>query len=243
MATPMHDHPAMVADVERKMRLQAMETERQDRADRRTSLAHDGAQPIRFVAISREAGAGGREIGLAVAQRLGWNVCDRNLLDRVAERFHVSRLMLDLVDETQSNWVYDVLGTWMDHEIVPHEKFVAFLTRIVIEESKRGNAVFVGRAAQFMLPRSQLLAVRIVASEKYRVRKIMERLNVDEAEARRMMHELDDGRREFVKRFFRRDITDPHHYDMVINAERYGQRAAIEEIVAAVIPRPVLQHA
>jgi cytidylate kinase len=239
----MHDDRGIVASVERQMRLRAMTMENQERTDRRSVAARCSSRALQFVAISREAGAGGREIGLAVGQRLGWTVYDQNLLDRVAERFHVSRMMLDLVDETHSNWVYDVLGTWMDRQIVPHEKFVAYLSRIVSEESKHGNAVFIGRAVQFLLSCSQLLAVRIIASEKYRVQKIMDRMNLGEVDARRIMHELDAGRREFVQRFFRRDVTDPHHYDLVINAERCGQQAAVEEIVAAVTPRSALQPA
>jgi cytidylate kinase len=241
MITQRHDDPKIVAAAERQMHLRAMAQEHEDRADRRRSVGGQGGHPIQYVAISREAGAGGRDIGCAVGKRLGWNIYDKCLLDFISERFRVSRMMLDLVDETRSNWVYDVLGTWMDRQIIPHEKFVALLTRTITEESRKGNAVFIGRAAQFLLPRSRLLAVRIVASERYRIRAIMEREGLNESEARRWMHMVDEGRREFVLRFFHRDIADPHHYDMVINSERCGPEDAVERIVAAVSP-PVLAH-
>ena len=143
--------------------------------------------------------------------------------------------MLDLVDETQSSWVYDVLGTWMDRQIVPHEKYVACLSRVVLSAARRGPAVFVGRGARFLLPRQATLAVRLIASLKYRVGKVMELRGISEAEARRCIKEVDEGRRQFAERFFHHDISDPHLYDLVINVDRCGGiERAVDEIVAAV---------
>ena len=47
------------------------------------------------------------------------------------------------------------------------------------------------------------------------------------------MAELDKGRREFVEQFFHRDITDPHHYDLMINVDRLGPEGAVGQILAA----------
>jgi cytidylate kinase len=169
-----------------------------------------------------------------LSQRLGWPVFDRNLLDCIAEHFNLPRMMLDLVDETHASWVYDVLGTWMDRKIVPHEKFVACLSRIIAEAARRGNGVFVGRGAQFLLPRQDTLTVRLIASPEYRLRQIMSRLGMNEPEARTHIREVECGRREFVERFFHRDLTDPHLYDLVINVERSGIEKAVNEIAAAI---------
>ena len=84
-----------------------------------------------YVTISREAGAAGATVARLVGEHLGWEVYDSNLLDQVAQRYKESRLMLDLVDETESNWVYDVLGTWMDRQIIPHEKYVVQVSRMI----------------------------------------------------------------------------------------------------------------
>ena len=240
MVRQFREDPNILAAAEKQMHAQAMASEIEDRANRHKS---ECKRVIEYVTISREAGAGGSEIGRAVSQRLGWPVYDKNLLDHVAEKFCVSRMMLDLVDETRSNWVFDVLGTWMDHKIVPHEKFVAYLGRVLIEATKQGNAVFVGRAAQFLLPRSKILAVRIVASEKYRVQQIMANLGMTEVAARQFIHEVDEGRREFVERFFHHDLADPHLYDLVINVDRCGPQGAADEIISALNPQTALQHA
>ena len=214
----------------------AMTSEVSEQAIQRQTLARSTPQALKFVAISREAGAGGAEIGRRLGQRLGWKVFDRSLLDQIADRFHLSRAMLDPVDETRINWVYDVVGTWMDRKLVPHEKYFACLCRVVRAAARGDHAVFVGAATQFLLPRQQVLAVRLVASPKYRLQQIMQHTGLKETDARRYMTELDDGRREFVERFFHRDITDPHHFNLVINTECCGIEGAVEEIAAAIGP-------
>jgi cytidylate kinase len=227
------EQPSIVAAAERQMHAWAMSTELKDRAFLHEAESRLRPQALKFVTISREAGAGGGEIGRCVGERLGWEVFDKNLLDRVADRFHLSRMMLDLVDETHTSWVYDVLGTWMDRKLVPHEKYVACLTRVVLAAAHRGSAVFVGRGAQFFLPRQELLAVRVVASPKYRIQQIMEKRGLSMGDARHYMAEIDNGRRELVQQFFHHDITDPLQYDLVINVDRLGKAGAVKEILAA----------
>jgi cytidylate kinase len=192
-----------------------------------------GLKPRLFLAISRQSGSGGSEIAQLVGQRLGWPVFDKNLLDILAERFHESRRILDLVDETQNNWVFDVLGTWMDHRLVPHQKFVSQLRRIIVAAAAEyPHAVFVGRAAQFILPREEVIAVRIVAPVEYRVERIVQQRGIKQVDAKRFIQETDADRREFVKHFFLHDIDDSRIYDLVIDAQAAGPTGACEQIVA-----------
>ncbi len=228
------EDPKILAAAERQMQAWAMNEEIADRTvSRKFHQAHIGQKKC-FLTISREAGAGGSEIAAIVGKRLGWEVLDKNLLDQVAERSHLDRSMLKMVDETRSNWVYDVLGTWMDSTVVPHETYVSQLSRLILAFARQSNIIFVGRGARFLLPREKVLAVRLVAAEGFRMKRIMQYHKLSEADARRYMQEVDRGRREFVQRFFHHDITDPHLYDLVINTEGLGIEGSAEEIIAAI---------
>jgi cytidylate kinase len=227
------EYPKIIAAAERQMQAWAKNEEIADRDEiRKFHQAHDEQKKC-FLTISREAGAGGSEIAAIVGKRLGWKVIDKNLLDQLAERFQHDRSMLDLVDETRSNWVYDVLGTWMDRTVIPHETYVAQLSRIIQAAAHQTNLIFVGRGARFLLPREKILAIGLVAPEGFRLKRIMQILKLREGEARRLMHDVDQGRREFAHRFFHHDITDPHLYDLIINTERLGIEGTAEEIIAA----------
>jgi len=227
------EEPRIMAAAERQMRTWSLVQETAQEMSQSHRLDAPHARLGNFITISREAGAGGSEIAELVGQRLGWNVLDRNLVACVAERFHLSQPMLELLDETGSNWAYDIFGPWLDRRIIPREKYVVRLARIVTAAARRGNVVIVGRGGAFLLPRGQGLAVRIVATEKYRVRRIMEKYAMAATQARHFITTVDRGRREFVTRFFHHDVADPHLYDLVINVDFLGPEAAAEEIVLA----------
>ncbi|MGO9115152.1 MAG: AAA family ATPase, partial [Thermoguttaceae bacterium] len=174
-------------------------------------------------------------IAQIVGFSLNWRVYDKNLLDEVAHHNKEPRFMLDLVDETDSNWVYDVLGTWMVSEVIPQEKYVVQVSRMIRTLARAGNAVFVGRGAQFLLPRSKTLAVRIVAPEAFRANRVQQRHNVGLQEAVDAIRRTDRGRRSFNRRFFHQDISDPHLFDLVINVAQFGPAEAAEQIARAVL--------
>jgi cytidylate kinase len=223
------EEPQIISAAERQMRAWSHVQETAQGASlHRVDASH---APLRnFITISREAGAGGSEIAEILGRRLGWDVLDHNLVARVAERYHLSQPMLELVDETGSNWAYDIFGAWLDRKIVPHEKYVVRLARLVTAAARRGNVVIVGRGGAFLLPRGPGLAVRVIATEKYRVRRIMDKYAMAETKARQYIATVDRGRKEFVARFFHHDVADPRLYDLVINVDCFGPEASAEEI-------------
>ena len=80
----------------------------------------------------------------------------------------------------------------------------------------------------------QGVAVRVIASRKYRIAQIMEREAMNQAAAERHIDAVDLGRREFVQRFFHHDIDDPHLYHLIVNVERLGIDGAADEMITAI---------
>ena len=186
-----------------------------------------------YIAISREAGSRGKEIALVVGQQLGWDVLGKELLDFMAQRYKLPRDMLEIVDETRANWFHDVLGSFFDSRLVSQDRYVAHLERIIYLAALHGNIVFVGRAAQYILPRHSGLAVRIIAPKRQRIEDIMRRRNLERTEAGQLVDELDAARAEFCRRHFHREVSDPQEYDLTVNMARLSVEAAAELIVDA----------
>ncbi len=195
-----------------------------------------------YIAISREAGSRGTEIALEVARRLGWDVLDKELLDFMAERYKLPRDMLDVVDETRANWFHDVLGVFFDSRLVSQDAYTAHLHRIIYLAALHGNVVFVGRAAQYILPRQSGLAVRIIAPKQQRIEYLMLHRHLDLATATRLADDLDAARGEFCRRHFHRDVREPLEYDLVINTARLTVEAAAELIADTFARIPRICH-
>jgi len=187
-----------------------------------------------YITISREEGAGGSEIARRVGERLGWDVLDQELLDYIAEHHHLPRNVLEFVDETTANWLHEAFSNLIDRRVISQQAYVKRLGSVVLLAAYHGKVVLVGRGAQFLLPAENGYAVRVLASEPYRIDQVMQRDRVDRQTARKLIEEREQGRRDFVRRYFRRDLTDPHLYDLIINVEKHAPTAAADLIVTAV---------
>jgi cytidylate kinase len=187
-----------------------------------------------YITISREAGANASEIAELVASQCGWKVFDRELLDYMVEHYHWSRVALDFVDERTVSWFHETFGKWLDQQLVSQAEFVHRLGKVVVLAAQHESLVFVGRGAQFILPREVGLAVRIIAPKKYRIERIMTRRQCSRRDAEQFIDDTDKGRADFVQRYFHRDVADPHLYDLVVNLEQIPRQGAIELLTSQV---------
>jgi cytidylate kinase len=217
---------------ERQMRQWALQLEMQKH------LPDEAAAPTvpqlikPYIAISRDTGAQGEEIARRVAEQLGCKVFDRELLDYMAEKYHLSRISLDFVDEKAASLFHEMFGKWLDKQLVSQAEYVSRLGNIFLLAAQHESTVFVGRGAQFILPRASGVAFRIIAPKKQRIESIMERRQCDYREAEKFIDETDAGRAEFVRRYFHREATDPNLYDLVLNLKFVSLDEAAELMVS-----------
>ena len=67
------------------------------------------ATPAITIAISRQRGALGSQIGAEAGKRLGWPVYDRQLLDMIADRAVLRTELLESIDEQDRPWLIETL--------------------------------------------------------------------------------------------------------------------------------------
>ncbi len=181
-----------------------------------------------YIAISREAGADGGRLASLLAEKLGWKTFDRELLDYMVEHFDVPRIALEFVDETVSSWFHEMFGKWLDEQMLSQAEYVSRLGRVVLLAAQHENTVFVGRGAQYILPRELGLAVRFIAPRDQRAARLAQLHGRSLHEAERYADALDRGRTQFVSRYFHKDCADPRQYDLVVNLERTSLDDAAE---------------
>lgn len=213
------------------MRTWALRIEAERRREEELKAASPQQLIKPYIAISRECGVDAAEIAQMVAARVGCRIFDRELLDYMVENYNWSRVALDYVDECTVSWFHDTFGKWLDDRIVSQAEFVSRLGRIILLAAQHESTVFVGRGAQFILPRELGVAVRLVAPKDYKLKRIMERRTCSNRDAEAFMVETDLGRSDFIRRYFHHDVTDPRLYDCVVNLE-YLSRSDVVELIA-----------
>jgi cytidylate kinase len=138
---------------------------------------------------------------------------------------------MEIVDEKTASWFHEIFGKWLNERLVSQAEFVHRLGKVVLLAAQHESTVFVGRGAQFILPRESGVAVRLIAPRKQRLARIMEIRGCTRHEAERFIDEMDKGRADFVKRYFHHDVADPHLYDLVINLEHTSREGAVDLIL------------
>lgn len=184
-----------------------------------------------YIAISREAGAGGGTVARRVGEILGWDVLHRELLDTIADRHNLQRDMLEMIDEKTSNWLVELFGKWLDPSLVTQTEYLAHLGQTILLAAQHASTVFVGRGAQYFLPASRGITVYLVAPLPVRIRHICEYHGWSEAESERYIRETEEGRRHLIERCLHKRMGDPHSYDLVINREHVTVEQAAELII------------
>jgi cytidylate kinase len=189
---------------------------------------------MKAITITREYGAGGGEVARKLAERLGWEVLDRELLHEAAQIEHVPDAELDRLDEK----AIAMADRFRLHP--PHQKYLHGLTEAARHAVQRGNVVLVGRGARHLLGEMpDVFHLRLVAPREWRVERMakLEGWSLDQAHARCV--EVDRTRDLFTRYFFGDTAREPAQYDLVANTARVPIEDVVCMVAATVRPGSV----
>lgn len=198
-----------------------------------------------LITVSREYGAGGSSVARAVAEALGWQLIDNQLVDEVAARAGMTPQEVREKEERAPTFperLARALVAATPELLVPSaatlpEAEEARLTRIteqVVADAARDHAVLVGRAASAVIGRRDgAMHVRLVGSTGWRAGEIAKRDGISSDEAMQRVKDVDAHRARYNRQYYGRDWADAHHYHLTLNTEWLGIDRAAAIVVAA----------
>lgn len=195
---------------------------------RREPKAHK-PQPI-MVTLSREPGSSGGMIAKGIAESLNLDLFHQNVIHEMAHSAKVSRQLVKSLDERTLNTLEDSIAAVVrDRHLWPDE-YLKHLFKVIGTIGNHGNAVIVGRGANFILAQTGVFRLRIIAPRNLRIHRYAEFFGIPADEAKRRILKIESQRRAFIRKYFHEDITDPVNYDLVINTGN----VSILEVISAV---------
>ena len=192
-----------------------------------------------IITISREFGSGGRTIGKLVADRLGYQFYDRELVNKVAERSGFSPEFIEESGEYASArssllFAMATAGQYSADGLSMHDRLYIEQTRFIEELAEQGNCVIVGRCADYILrDNKDCLHVFIHADMENRAKRIVERYGEKNKSPEKRLAEKDQKRRVYYKNYTGRNWGQAQNYDLCLNSGVLGEEACVELIVAA----------
>lgn len=185
------------------------------------------------ITISREAGAGGSEIARRLAEELKMDLMGGQIIKRVAENAKMSTNVVETLDEKAVSRVDSMINSLFVSRHLSPDSYLRHLTWVIGTIGEHGNAIVVGRGANFILPKEKTFRVRFIAPKEYRVQHFMKSRGMTKAEATKYVEKRDEDRKGYIKNYFKADASDPSYYDMVINTEVTGIEGAVKTVVSS----------
>jgi cytidylate kinase len=181
---------------------------------------------MNVITVSREYGAGGLAVARRLAEALGWELLDRELLARAAAIENLSDAELEQLDEQPVG----LLGRLRRNPL--HLRYMRGLTEAAREAAARGRVVLVGRGTGHLLSDlPKVFSLRLVAPREARVQRMVEREGLTAEAALERCVTVDRSRERFNRYFFGPDATRPWQYDCTVNTGR----VPLDEVAAVVL--------
>ncbi|MBO7318263.1 MAG: cytidylate kinase-like family protein [Bacteroidales bacterium] len=193
-----------------------------------------------IITIGRQFGSGGREVGKIVAELLGINYYDKELILEASKASGLCTECFERVDEKAPNRFFNALsmgwlsgasgmpsGGWSEDMIFKVQ------SDVIRDIADKHSAVIVGRCADYILREHPgCVSVFIHANEDDCVRRIIARNSgVNESEARTLAQKRNKIRASYYNFYTDKVWGDGASYDLSINSSAIDARAVAKLIV------------
>jgi cytidylate kinase len=193
-----------------------------------------------IITISRQYGSGGHDIGKALADKLGIPFYDKELISIAAKESGVSPEVFNDVDEKATNSLLYSLSTGLYSygnnfssigDLPVNDRLYILQHKIIKDLADKGSFVVVGRCADYVLKGNpKVINVFIYADIESRVKRALERNEIDPARAKQAVQKADKRRANYYSFYSGKKWGLADNYDLCINTTHISTEQAADII-------------
>ena len=193
-----------------------------------------------FVSISRTTGAGGVNFPEKLIHHLNeqeskseneWMIFDKDVLEMVLEEHNLPKEIKKFMPEKKVSEFQDVIEQLFG--LHPNEhKLIKKVSDTILHLSHIGNVVFVGRGSNIITAECRNgLHLRLIDSLENRIINVQNYFKLNRVQALKLIQTEDKNRKNYIKKYFNKDIDNPLLYSLVINFESFETEDVILMII------------
>ena len=191
------------------------------------------------ITITRQFGSMGRPIARKMAEMLGIEYYDRDLVDQAAEKLNLPVSVINEVEEKANSLAkspfFRMASPLGSGTTATQDKIFEAQQNIIKFLAEKETCVIVGRCADFTLSEMEnAIHIYIYASYEARLEHCIKDLGMEEDEARRMMAAVDKARESYHMNFTGYAPDDKCHKDILIDSSLLGVEGTAEYLVELV---------
>ncbi len=195
----------------------------------------------RVITIARSYGSGGRRMGKLLAEKLGYEFYDREILRIASDDSGISEELFTRADESARKPLFRIARQVYNGETIPpdsddfisNDNLFRYQAKIIRELASTRNCVIVGRCANYILRgRDNVLNVFVTAPVADCVRRVMEVDGLDLEEAEKKIRKIDKRRADYYKYFTGRQWQDAALYDLCLKTGHMSDEKCVALVKA-----------
>lgn len=196
--------------------------------------------------ISRQFGAGGLTLGRKLADILGYNFLEEEIIQLVAEKARVSPEWVRSIEKEAGGKLEKFISTLIPRGVVDRilddqrgyidEKiYVDLLTQIISKVAEADNIIILGRGGQYILKgRPGVFHVLLVADLEHRIEFVENKYKLTWSQATQTVNTEEKKRINLYRKFNKTDYDRSDHYHLTLNMSKLSFSKAVD-IVRALI--------
>lgn len=186
------------------------------------------------ITVSRETGSGGRLIATLVAKKLKMKYYDKQFVELIAKSAKKRKEVIEALDEKSRGLVEGLINSLTNsNSKLSESRYLKYLYQTILSLTEKGRCVILGRGSNFIVPAEKALNVRIIAPLKTRIENTVKFEKKTPLRARENIRKIHYARKEFVKRYFLKNISNANYYDLVINTQFISLAQAVKIVICA----------
>lgn len=179
-----------------------------------------------IITIGREFGSGGRELGRRLAEELGFDYYDKEIITEIAKKTSFSEQYVQQIIEKNPHDLFPItVGhsfSYIDTYALRQKQTVFTEQDNVINEmADKSNCVIVGRCADYILREKKPFRIFVYADIKSKVERCIKNGTADEdlkpKKLAKHIKKIDKQRKSYYEFFTGRKWGDKLNYDLCVN--------------------------
>lgn len=187
----------------------------------------------KIITISREYGSGGRDIGRAVAEKLGIPCYDQEVIERIAEESGYTKDYINERSEAMpySSWIGNVLSIGSGGGYDPSEILWTAQCKVLRDLAEKGSCVIVGRCADQVLEDcAALLKIFVYAPIEDRCKRAVESYGEAQEGIEKRVRDMDKRRKAYYQMYTDAEWGVADNFDICINSSAFGLEKCADAI-------------
>lgn len=184
------------------------------------------------ICFSRQIGVGALKIADLLSERLPFRVVDREIIEFMAKEKDLTQKAVEYFDERYPGIMSELFTMLTSEKTFLKSDYARQLAKTVTTLAGMEPTIFVGRGTHLILPRENVLAVRLIAGNEYRISRLSGLLDISWEQAENRIKTMDNEQKAFFKTVYQKDEAGPDEFDMVINLRYFKDASQAVEIVA-----------